>query len=581
MSKKLSSCTIASPGINIGKAYVYRDNRVIIPRYTIKEDRVEAEIKRFEEAVEQTKKDISELQAQIAATLTAEMSDIFTSHLLVLEDPLVIDKAIKTIRTDRRNVEWVINNITVELINSLNTIEDEYLRERIIDISDINKRLIANLQKTEAHSLAELTEEVIIFARDLTPSETAVMNKKCVLGFVTDTGGRTSHTAIMARALEIPAIVGTHNATAHVKNGELVILDAIHGEVIINPTQEEIDEYQRFRREFLAMEEELSKLTSLPAKTLDGEEIFIYGNIEIPDEKEIIKNHGAQGIGLYRSEFLFLDKTLPDEEKQYQEYRKVVEFFNPLPVTIRTLDVGGDKIFGNTKNYQERNPFLGCRAIRFSLENEDLFRIQLRAILRASHHGNVKLMFPMITTIEEMKRALALAEKIKNELRNESIPFDENIQIGIMIEVPSAAINADLLAKYSDFFSIGTNDLVQYILAVDRISEKIAYMYNPLNIAVLRFLKMLVDVSNEKNVPISICGEIAGEPRYFMTLIGLGFRHFSMSPSYMNQVKSLLRSVTVAECNNLVERVLLMEDTQDIENAVFSEFELKSPRSII
>ncbi len=581
MSKKITTCTIASPGINIGKAYVYRDHRVIIPRYTIKEENVNAEIKRLEEAVEQTKKEITGIQAQIATNLTTEMSDIFTSHLMVLEDPLIIDKAIKTIRTDRRNVEWVINNITLELINSLNSIEDEYIRERIIDISDINKRLIANLQKTETHSLAELDEEVIIFAHDLTPSETAVMNRDFVLGFVTDKGGRTSHTAIMARALEIPAIVGTHNATSIVKNGDMVILDAIHGEIIINPTPEEIEEFHSFRRYFLAMEEELSKLTSLPARTIDNEEIFIYGNIEIPDEKEIIKSHGAQGIGLYRSEFLFLDRSLPDEEQQYREYKKVVEFFNPLPVTIRTLDVGGDKIYSHTQNFQERNPFLGCRAIRFSLENEDLFRVQLRAILRASHHGTVKLMFPMITTLEELKRARSLTETIMDELRAKEIPFDENIQIGVMIEVPSAAINADLLAKYSDFFSIGTNDLVQYILAVDRISEKIAYLYNPLNIAVLRFLKRLVEVSGENGVPISICGEIAGEPRYIMTLIGLGFRHFSMSPTYMNQVKNLIRSITVSECNALVVEILQMDDTRLIEERVFREFELKNPRSII
>ena len=308
----------------------------------------------------------------------------------------------KTIIEKHRNAEWAINDISLELMNSLSTIKDDYLRERIIDMSDINKRLISNLQKTEPSSLQDINEEVIVFAPDLTPSETALMNKEHILAFVTDRGGRTSHTAIMARALEIPAIVGTMNITSMVKNGDMVIVDAVHGRIIIDPTPAEIEEYRQYAEEFKELEMELAKLTNLPAKTLDGEEIFIYGNIEIPDEMKIIKDHGAQGIGLFRSEFLFMDQSLPDEEKQFQEYRRVVEFFKPMPVTIRTIDVGADKVYAYTNHYKERNPFLGCRAIRFSLENLDLFRIQLRAILRASAYGNVKLMFPMITTIEEL-----------------------------------------------------------------------------------------------------------------------------------------------------------------------------------
>ncbi|MCP4130330.1 MAG: phosphoenolpyruvate--protein phosphotransferase [bacterium] len=574
MSTIIKSGTIASPGIKIGKAFVSHGNKIIIPKYKI--TNVDKELERFESAIEKTKLEISLIQQQIASSLSKDMADIFSSHLMVLEDPLIDEKARKTIREEKRNAEWVINDISVELINSLSTIEDEYLKERIIDISDINKRIIGNLQKTVTSTITDINEEVIVFSPDLTPSETALMSKEFVLAFVTDEGGKTSHTAIMARALEIPAIVGTRNATSMVKSGDTVIIDAVHGQIIVNPTEKEIQEFNRYKKEYIELELELAKLTTLPAQTLDGENIFIYGNIEIPEEKKIIKDHGAQGIGLLRSEFLFLEPSaLPDEEKQFQEYKKVVEFFHPFPVTIRTIDVGGDKVYAYTTPYKEKNPFLGCRAIRFSLENLDIFKIQLRAILRASNYGNVKLMFPMISSVEEFKKARSFTEEVMEDLKKEGIPFDEDIPIGLMIEVPSAAINADILAKYADFFSIGTNDLVQYLLAVDRINEKIAYLYNPLNIAFLRFLKQIMNVSQDLSVPISICGQIAGEPQYTMVLLGLGYRHFSMSPTYMYQVKKIIRSVTIAECEKLVEGLFKLEDTADIENKVRSTFREK------
>jgi phosphoenolpyruvate-protein phosphotransferase (PTS system enzyme I) len=575
MSITVEKGIIASPGIRIGKAYVYHGEKIIIPKYTIREDDISFEIARFEKAVEQTKDDLKAIQEQIAHSLSRDMADIFTSHIMVLEDPLIVENARKAIIEKQRNAEWAINDITLELMNSLSTIKDDYLRERIIDLSDINKRLIANLQKTEPSSLQTISEEVIVFAPDLTPSETALMNREHILAFVTDRGGRTSHTAIMARALEIPAIVGTISITSMVKNDDMVIVDAVHGRIIIDPTPAEIEEYRRLAEEFREMEEELSKLTRLPAQTLDSEDVFIYGNIELPDEMKIIKDHGAQGIGLFRSEFLFMDQSLPDEEKQFQEYRRVAEFFKPMPVTIRTIDVGADKVYAYTNHYRERNPFLGCRAIRFSLENVDLFRIQLRAILRASAYGNVKLMFPMITTIEELHRARAFTTGIMDELRNEGVPFDENIKVGLMIEVPSAVVYADILGKYADFFSVGTNDLVQYLLAVDRISEKIAYLYNPLNLSVLRFLRQIVTSAAGTSTQLSICGEMAGEPQYTMVLLGLGFRHLSMSPVYMYQVKKIVRSVSIKECEELVRSLLELENTGDIEKAVRKKFKEK------
>lgn len=572
MSRTITRGIIASPGIRLGRAFVYKGNKIIIPKYKLGNDQIDSELDRYDQALEKTKKEIQSIQTQIASNLSKDMSDIFTSHLMVLDDPMLDEQARKKIREEKRNSEWIINDITLDLINSLSNIEDDYIRERILDLSDISKRLISNLQRTEKVELSELNEEVIVFATDLTPSETAQMDKNMILAFVTDKGGKTSHTSIMARALEIPAIVGTFDATSQVKNGDMVIVDAIHGKIIIDPSKEEIKELQKIQKEFKKLEIELAKLTNLPAKTTDGTEIFIYGNIEIPEERKIIKEHKAQGIGLFRSEFLFLNKSLPDEDTQFKEYKKVVEFFNPLPVTIRTIDVGGDKIYAYTNNYKERNPFLGCRAIRFSLENPDLFHIQLRAILRASFYGNVKIMFPMITNVEEFLKAKNYVLETMRELEKEGIPFDENIEIGLMIEVPSAIINADLLAKYANFFSIGTNDLVQYILAVDRISEKIAYLYNPLNIAVLRLLQNVITVSNTRNVPISICGEMAGEPQYTMVLLGLGFRNLSMGPAYMYQVKKIIRSVSIKECEDMVNAIMKLEDTEEIESLVRRKF---------
>lgn len=568
---------IASPGIRIGRAYIYKTTDIIIPKYSIDESDVESEIARVRESLKRTKEDITAIQEQISHSLSRDMADIFTSHLMVLDDPLIIQKTQDKIASEKRNAEWVINDITLELIQSLNTIKDDYLRERIIDISDINKRLINNLQKRHTLSPSDLREEVILFSKDLTPSDTAMLNKNYILAFVTDKGGRTSHTAIMARALEIPAIVGAIDATSKVRDGDIVIVDALHGKVIVNPTEQQIEEYTRYREDLKKLDSELAELTHLPSKTLDDHEIFILGNIEIPEEMGIIRDHGAQGVGLFRSEFLFLDKALPDEDRQFNEYKSVVDFFNPLPITIRTLDVGGDKIYAYTNSYKERNPFLGCRAIRFSLENEQLFRTQIRAILRASNFGKVRMMFPMITTVEELIKSRSIVYECMNELRKKKIPFDENIEIGIMIEVPSAIINADILARYADFFSIGTNDLVQYTLAVDRISEKIAYLYNPLNLAVLRMLRMVVETAERNNTPISICGEMAGEPKYAMLLIGLGFRVFSMGPAYMNQVKRIIRSVSAEECRRLVDELLASEKTDEIESKMHAIITEKFP----
>jgi phosphotransferase system enzyme I (PtsI) len=581
MSKRIKKGIIASPGIRIGKALVFHGDEVKIPKYHIDENRLDDELERFDDAVTKTKNEILEIQAKIVNDNFSDLAEIFSTHLMALEDPIFVERARKKIKSEKRNAEWIVNDISIDLINTLSKIEDEYLKERIIDISDINKRLIGNLQKKKKMTLSEISENSIIFASDLTPSETALLNRQFVLAFVTDRGGKTSHTAIMARSMDIPAIVGMDDITSYVKTGDCVIIDAVHGEIIIDPSEDEIEEYQRFQKDINDAENELAKLTNLPAQTIDNTEIFIYGNIEIPEEMETIRSHGAHGIGLYRSEFLFLDKTLPDEESQLCQYKKVIDFFKPYPVTIRTLDFGGDKLHEYMKSHREMNPFLGCRSIRFSLKNPDIFKTQLRAILRASAYGNVKIMYPMISTVEELLQAKEITFDMMRELDLSGTPYDKNIEIGIMIEVPSAVIAGDILAEHVDFFSVGTNDLVQYVLAVDRVNEKVADLYNPLDISVLRHLRMISDIASCHSRPISICGEIAGEPKFTMMLLGLGFRQLSMSSKYMYQVKRIIRSVTIEECESLSRALLQMKRTADIERAVIENMQQKFPDIVI
>ncbi|MFA5519793.1 MAG: phosphoenolpyruvate--protein phosphotransferase [Spirochaetota bacterium] len=577
MSKRIKKGIVASPGIKIGKAFVFHGSDVKIPMYKINEDAVETELQRFEEALTKTKNEIIEIQNKVSSEEFSDLAEIFSTHIMALEDPMFTGKAREKIKEEKRNAEWIINDLSIELINTLSKIEDEYLKERIIDISDINKRLIGNLQQIVKTVMSDIHEDGIIFAPDITPSETAQLNRNHVMAFVTDHGGKTSHSAIMARSMNIPAIVGMDDITSYVKTGDIVIVDALHGEIIINPSKEEIAEYTKYQKNVQELERDLAKLTNLPARTLDGEEVLLYGNIELPEEVDIIKSHGAQGIGLFRSEFLFLGKELPDEEEQYRQFRKVIDYFSPFPVTIRTLDFGGDKIYSFIKTQIEMNPFLGCRSIRFSLKNPHLFKTQLRAILRASAHGPVQVMFPMISTLEELLIAKDYVKETMSDLEKENIPYDKNIPIGIMVEVPSAVISADLLAPHVDFFSVGTNDLVQYILAVDRGNERVAHLYNPLDISVLRYLKTMANVSKDHSVEISICGEIAGEPNFTMLLLGLGYRNLSMSTKNMYQVKKIIRSVNISECEELASNLMSKTLTTEIEQELYSQMKKRFP----
>ena len=566
---------VASPGIRIGKAFLLGKSALDVPKYSIDEDSIEKETARLRKAVAITKKDLLIINKQINISLSKEISDIFESHLMILDDPIIVKKVGDLISQEKKNAEWAVDEISNELIRNLDSGGDEYLQDRIIDISDLNRRIIANLQETINKMLSEIDEEVILFASNLSPAEIATMNKEMVLALVTDKGGPTSHTSIIARALGIPAIVGTNDCTSYIKTGDSVIVDALEGKIIINPDKNTVKEYKDLKSNYSKRIEELAKLADLPSKTTDSIQVNIFGNIEFPDEMKIIKGYGAQGIGLLRSEFLFMDKSLPDEETQFKSYSDIVKYFFPQPVTIRTLDVGGDKILGFINQNKEKNPFLGCRAIRFSLEHENLFKIQIRAILKASHYGNAKLLFPLITCLSELNKAKEITYGIMDELKKEGIPFNESIPIGIMIEVPSAAIKSDVLAKNCDFFSVGTNDLIQYMSAVDRVNEKLAYLYNPVDISMLRILKLIRESAQAENIPVSICGEMVAHPEYTALLLGLGYTDFSMSPIYMHQIKQIIRNVNMKECSEFANEILECSDNCIIQEKLKEKYTKK------
>lgn len=559
MSRTIRKGIVAAQGISIGKAKVLAGGGINIPKYHIDAALTEEELARAKHAVRKAKLEIEAIRQQTAKSLSEDMSIIFETHLMLLMDPLLAKQCSEEISVNKKNAEWAINDTALSMMKNLNAVEDEYLRERIIDVADVSRRLIENLhsgKKTEE----ELTGEVILFAPNFTPSETALMNRETVKGLVAAQGGQTSHTAIIARARKIPALVGVKNIAAHVKDGDTVILDALDGKLVINPTEEEINEYNVKQDNFAKYQIELTELSVLPPQTSDKHNISIYGNMETPEDAAVLKGHGAMGVGLFRSEFLFMGKTLPSEETQFAAYKQAALAFGELPVTIRTIDIGGDKLFASSAQYRERNPFLGSRAIRFSLQNKQMFRTQIRAVLRASAFGNIRLMFPMIAAVCELRQAKEITYSVMDELKREGVAFNESMPIGIMIEVPSAAINADILAKEADFFSVGTNDLVQYLLAVDRLSEQLAYLYNPLDVAVLRTLSSLSDTAASANIPISICGEMAGASLYTMTLLGLGFTNLSMSASGINPVKKIIRSVTLSECKELATRQIQLAD---------------------
>ena len=555
-----------SPGTAHGKIHVVRDDLDDVSRYRIAPSQIGDEIGRFEAALIQTRMQILEMQQRIAESIGAKDAAIFDAHLLVVEDRTLIDEVLRKLETDLCNVEWVFQEVATRYAETLSKIDDPYLRERALDIQDVTKRVIRNLQGKAPKKFLGLSEPHILIAHNLTPSDTASMKREHVLGIATDLGSRTSHTAIMARSLGIPAIVGLHDITTKLETDQCVLLDGTDGLLIVDPAPETLAHYTEIESKRARVVAKLRELRETSSTTRDGRHIVLSANIELPEDVDAVKANGAEGIGLYRTEFLYLNRnTLPTEEEQYEVYRKVAERVRPDPLIIRTFDLGGDKLAPGTVDItDELNPFLGWRAIRFCLENIDIFKTQLRAILRASAVGNVKIMFPMISGLDELRGAIAVLAECKKELSSSKIDIGEEIEVGAMIEIPSAAISANVLAREADFFSVGTNDLIQYALAVDRVNEKIAHLYEPTHPAVLRLLKMIADAAHANDIWVGVCGEMAGDVALIPLLLGLGMDELSASATLVPQVKRAVQSLAIPECQELVEAALNLDTASEI-----------------
>ncbi len=580
--EKLSGIS-ASDGIILGKAIVFRAEKLAVPKYSIPNNKVAFEIARFERALADTTEEILKIREEISQRLDEEHTHILDAHLLVLEDVLLIEETMQGIEKRRLNTEYIFMEVLEKLVKSFQEMEDDYLKERVSDIRDIGRRVLRNLMgKKTSRSLRDIQEEVVVVSHDLSPSDTAQIKRDKVKGFATDIGGQTSHTAIMAKAFQIPAVVGLKHITSVVNDGDMLIIDGHHGLVIINPDKRTIRQYETTKQQLEKFTTGLRGVKKLPSVTMDGKKIELAANIELPEEVPIVIANGGQGIGLYRTEFFYLNrKDLPCEEEHFQAYKKVAEEINPFSLIIRTLDIGGDKFLSPLTYPQEINPFLGCRAIRFCFERPDIFKVQLRGILRASSYGAVKIMFPMVTTLEELLHAKALVEEAKKELQKEKITFNKEIKIGTMIETPSAAMISDILAKEVDFFSIGTNDLIQYALAVDRVNEKVVSLYQPTHPGVLKLIKNVIDAGHKANVWVGMCGEMAGDPIYTIVLLGLGIDELSMSPVAIPEVKKVIRSITVAEAKAVTREALGLSTGREVEMLLRKQLKKIMPEVLV
>lgn len=557
----------ASRGIGIAKAVIVFPEEIIVPRRKISYDEISKEIYKLEEALIATRKEIISLKDRINKQLGFEQARIFEAHILVLEDRLLIEDVILRIKKERVNVEYAFNESIKKYIDVLSKIDDDYLRERAFDIKDIAKRVLKQLLKQDKKVLYNFKEKVVIVAHDLSPSDTINISKRNIAGVITDIGGNTSHTAILASSMGIPAVVGTGNATKNIKEGDYIIVDGINGIVIVNPTELTIKEYQKKQRELIRLNRAVVSIRDMKAETKDGRRVVISANLEIPEEIPLIKQFGAEGVGLYRTEYLFLGKdVLPTEDEQFEAYLKIAKEVAPYSVIIRTIDIGGDKFSSHPNIPKELNPFLGCRAIRFCLANPHIFKTQLRAILRAAAEGDVKVMFPMISSIEEIKATKRIVAECKKELEHEKEKFNPNIEIGAMIETPSAALISDFLAKEVDFFSIGTNDLIQYSLAVDRTNEKVADLYVPDHPAVLMLIKNIVDNAHKNNIWVGMCGEMAGNLLFSVLLVGLGLDELSMPPPVIPFVKEVIREIEFKMAQDLVIKILGMSSSKEVDS---------------
>jgi phosphoenolpyruvate-protein phosphotransferase (PTS system enzyme I) len=556
----------ASPGIIIGKAYLLERFKVRLPQKQINPEQVEEEVQRFFNAIQESRNQLEEIKEKILDTEVRKHSFILDVHLMILNDEMLLQDTVDTIRKKKVNAEWALDLTLEKLDAAFQAIEDEYLRERRSDLHYVAARIFRNLLGKKHDDITKIKGKVIIVAHDLSPADTLQINLKYVAGFITDIGGKVSHTAILSRSLGIPAVVGLEVATSLINGGDPLIIDGETGEVVINPTEEVSQSFLERKRRTKSFEREILKYASLPAETRDGVRIRLQANIEMVEEISSAKMHGAEGIGLYRTEILYLNrKDLPTEEEHFQIYRRLVETIYPATATIRTLDIGGDKFLPDYSKNNEMNPALGLRAIRFSMKETDIFKTQLRGILRASAHGKLRILFPMISGMEEIRQAKAILEEVKKGLMKAKISFDQEIEIGAMIEIPSTSVTADLLAREVNFFSIGTNDLIQYTLAVDRINEHVSYLYEPLHPAILRIIRGVVQSAHQAGIPVAICGEMAAEPTYALVLLGLGLDEFSMNPVSIPKVKKVLRMSRFEETRSLVEQLFQFSTASEIE----------------
>lgn len=564
----------ASQGISYGQIFVYIQTNIDVPVYEVEKDKRPAEIVRLEQALMVTRQQIQKIMSEVEKNLGPDEARIFDAHLLVLEDQALITETVRELEKTGTNIETCFNRIAQRYIKAFEEIDDEYLRERGCDIRDVAQRVLNNLLGRTGQNLGRLVEKRIVVANDISPSDAAGIDSSQALGIVTDSGSKTSHAVIVARSMKIPAVVGLRDFTTKVQPGDWVIVDGYEGLVILNPSEPTLFRYGQIQLQKKSYEQRLFEANRLPAVTLDGVKLTLRANIEKVDEVALVREYYAEGVGLFRTEFLYLSAPdAPTEEQQYAAYRELAEALAPAPVVIRTLDLGGDKPAQSQAHLfpKENNPFLGYRAIRFCLDQPDLFKQQLRAILRASAHGNVQLMYPMISGRDELARANAVLDECKAELGAEKVAFNKGIWVGSMIEIPSAAMTADLLARDCDFFSIGTNDLIQYLIAIDRVNDRIAHLYEPTHPAVLRTLRHVVVEAHRAKIKVSVCGEMAGDPTFTALLFGLGVDELSMTPPLLPAAKNILRNMKMSDARALAQMAMAMSSPKDI-NALCERF---------
>lgn len=567
-----------SQGVAIGKAFLLQTSEIIVEVRDITDQEIKSEYKRFDDAIKKSRGEILSLREKFDTSLKGDVADILRAHIQLLEDASLIQQVKERVRQTKKNIDYVYNSIVMGFVERLRAVDNEMIAERAQDLLDIRNRVLKHLlNRGETHP-RDVKTPVIFVAHTLSPSDTLAFDRNMILAFVVDVGGRTSHTAILARSLGIPAVIGVETLSANVKNGDTLIVDGANGIVILNPTDDLIAEHEKAKTVYDRMQKDSLRFTDVPAVTKDGKSITIEANIEFPSEVSEARRFGAEGVGLYRSEFLYMNENaFPSEEEQFENYKRVVEAMNGREVVIRTLDLGGDKFLSSRSGAQtamplesDMNPFLGWRAIRFCLANPDIFKTQLRAILRASAFGNASVMFPMIANLEEYRRTILYLEEAKAELKSEGIPFKEDIKTGIMIEIPSAALMSDAFARAADFFSIGTNDLIQYTLACDRTNEKVNYLYDPLNRGVLNLIRTTVENAHAQGIPVSLCGEMAGQPLYAAVLLGLGIDALSMAPSLIPEIKKVIRELNAQECKTFVESLFQYETETETREAVIA-----------